>query len=328
MKFVFVKKHTQSRSRAAKGRRYKVNNWSEYNRSLKLRGSLTLWINTDSLKKWYYDGENQRGAQFLYSDMCIELCFTLRKIYRLPLRQTQGLVESILELAGLNLKVPDYTIICRRTKSIKLDLGVLDAKLAGKKIDIALDATGLKVYGEGEWKVRQHGYSKHRTWRKLHIGIDPSTGLIHAQQLALNSQDDSSLVHSLIEQVKLPIEKFLGDGIYDTRKAYDALKNKNIKPIIPPRPSARITRNCDKENSFFPRNDSIRMIRRHGKKQWKIKSGYHQRSNVETCMFRYKTTFGDQLQSREYERQKAETLIGCKILNKFILTGGPVTSKK
>jgi hypothetical protein len=327
VKFVFVKKHTRSRSQAAKGRRYKVNNWSEYNRSLKSRGSITVWLNTESLNQWYYIGKTQRGAQYQYSETCIELCFILRKVYRLPLRQTEGFIVSILQLADIELHVPDYTVICRRIKSLKVDLGV-ESKLAkGEKIDIALDATGLKVYGEGEWKVRQHGYSKHRTWRKLHIGIDPNTGLIHAQKLTLNSQDDSSLVESLIEQVKSPINKFLGDGIYDTRKAYNALTKRKIQPIIPPRPGARISRNCEKEDAFYQRNDSIRSIRRHGKKRWKKATGYHQRSKVETTMFRYKTTFGDHLQSRDFERQQVETQIGCEILNKFTILGRPVTSK-
>lgn len=322
-----MKKQNPTRLPVTRGNRYKVINWNEYNRSLKLRGSIKIWISEDSLAKWYHEGALKRGAQYVYSDICIELCIMLRKIYHLPLRQTEGLMRSIMQASGTSLKVPDYTVICRRSKNLNIDLGIENKIRKGETINIALDATGLKVYGEGEWKVRQHGYSKYRTWRKLHIGIDPLTGLIHAQELTFNSEDDSALVEKLIDQVKMPVEHVLGDGIYDTRKAYDPLHQRNIKPIIPPRKSARITRNCDKENSFYLRNEAIRNIRKHGKRKWKRKMGYHQRSKVETTMFRYKTAFGPKLQSREFERQKNETKICCKILNKMMQLGKPIFNK-
>lgn len=322
-----MKKQNSARSRVTKGNTYKVKNWNEYNRALVSRGSLSIWINKKDLEGWYYQGEQQRGGQFEYSDLCIELCVILRKVYHLGLRQTEGFMSSIMEMNGLGLKVPDYTVICRRSKILNLDLGIMDKIKSGEKINIVLDATGLKVYGEGEWKVRQHGYSKHRTWRKLHIGIDPQTGLIHTQELALNSQDDSSLVEKLIEQVISPIEHVIGDGIYDTRKAYDSLKARNIKPLIPPRPSARIKRKCQDTDSFYLRNETLRYIRKHGKRKWKRKSGYHQRSKVETTMFRYKITFGSRLQSREFNRQQVEAKICCKILNKMMDLGKPIFFK-
>ena len=322
-----MKKHITSRSRVTKGNRYKIINWNEYNQSLKLRGSVNIWMNTKAIKQWYYQGKTQRGAQYVYSNMCIELCLMLRKIYHLPLRQTEGFVSSLMQSSGLKLSIPDYTILCRRSKTLKIDLGIENKMAKGETINIALDSTGLKVYGEGEWKVRQHGYSKYRTWRKLHIGIDPQTGIIHTQELTLNSNDDSALVETLIDQVESPIDKVLGDGIYDTRKAYDPLHKRNIKRIIPPRKSARITRKCDKDDSFYQRNEAIRYIRKHGKRKWKRKMGYHQRSKVETTMFRYKTTFGYKLQSREFERQKTEAKICCKILNQMIEIGKPIIIK-
>lgn len=325
MKFVFVKKQIP-RSQATRVSRYKCINWNEYNRSLKLRGSITVWMNPAALNEWYYKGKSQRGAQYHYSAMCIQLCLIIRKVYHLPLRQTEGFVRCLFQSAGIKLKVPDYTIICRRAKGLDVDLG-LSRAMKGKTIDIAFDTTGIKVYGEGEWKVRQHGWNKYRTWRKLHLGIDPSTGLIYAEELTLNSSDDSSMVKTLLSQIGNKIKNVLADGSYDTRKALDEINKKGIHPIVPPRKSGRIKRKCPEDDSFFNRNAAIRTIRKYGLKKWKKLSGYHKRSTIETTMFRYKTTFGDKFQSREFERQKTESKIACYILNTMLTIARPITVK-
>jgi hypothetical protein len=305
--------------------RYKVTNWNEYNRSLKNRGSLTLWLSDDVVKTWYYQGKKQKGAQYVYSELCIETCCVLRKIYHLPYRQTEGFVSSILKLLGESIATPDYTIICRRNKSLQ----VIDdlAKVKGGKIHIVVDSTGLKVYGEGEWKVRQHGYGKHRTWRKIHIAVDPETSIIHALELTTNSIDDASMTEPLLNDIKDNINKFGGDGAYDKTKVYDFLENENIKPIIPPRKNAKIKKHGNCKGKKKPRDKAIRYIRKHGRKKWKNKHQYHKRSIAETTMFRYKTIFGDRLQSRTIERQIVEAKLACMILNKMTLNGMPESKK-
>jgi hypothetical protein len=213
-----MRKQKKSRPKSAKGERYKVTNWSEYNRSLKKRGSITFWLSEDVCSKWYYEGQSQRGAQQEYSDTCIELCCIVRKVYHLPLRQTEGLLESIIHLAGLELKTPDYSVICRRSKKLAVQL---PGKIKhGAYLDVVFDSTGLKVFGEGEWKVRQHGWGKHRTWRKVHIGADPSTGLIQAAAMSTNSITDATMVKPLLRQIKGKVKKFTGDGGYDKMKVY------------------------------------------------------------------------------------------------------------
>jgi hypothetical protein len=313
--FVFVKKH-KTRSLATRDSRSKVINWNEYNRSLKERGSIKVWVNEQAIKHWYYHGKSQKGAQFQYSDMCIQMCAVIRCLYHLPLRQTEGFLTSFFQSALIGLKVPNYSVICRRLKTLVVDLGLTKEQMQ-KPIDVVFDTTGLKVYGEGEWKVRQHGYSKYRTWRKMHIAMDPETGLIHGEELTLNSCDDSTMVKPLLEQITNPINKALADGSYDTRKALDELHKRGVLPIIPPRKSARIKRRCTQEDSFFLRNDCIRTIRKYGRKKWKKLAGYHQRSKVETTMFRFKTILTEKLKSRTFERQQREVKIGCLILNMF-----------
>ena len=146
---------------------YRVKNWSSYNRALVARGSLTVWLDDSLWRQWYDQRPCQRGAQFVYSDPTIEWILTMRVLLRLPLRQTQGFIQSLLDLMGLAVAVPDYSTLSRRHGSLAV---VLPSKRPDQPMHLVVDSTGLKVYGEGEWKVRQHGWTKRRTWRKLHVG--------------------------------------------------------------------------------------------------------------------------------------------------------------
>jgi hypothetical protein len=319
------KSNTRKPSRKAGG--YKVNNWREYNRSLKNRGSITLWLSEDAIERWYYQGKKKKGGQPIYSDQCIEVCCMIRKVYRLTLRQTEGLVGSIIGLMQLEMNVPDYSVICRRSKSLKIDSLLTKRVNKGEHLHIVMDSTGLKVYGEGEWKVRQHGYSKHRTWRKIHIAINPEDGMIHAAEMTTNGVDDASMVKPVLKKIKGKVKKFGGDGAYDKTKVYDTLEKEKIKPIIPPQKNAKIKRHGNCKGRTKPRDRAIRYIRKHGRKKWKKTHDYHKRSLAETTMFRYKTILGDKLLSRTYERQCVEALLSCKILNKITKCGMPESVK-
>src|SRR3954453_18973939 len=143
---------------------YRIRNWNVYNDALVRRGSLTLWVDQEMLQAWRYQGPTQWGAQFEYSDLAIECLLALRSVYHLPLRATEGFARSLFGLMGVDLPVPDSSPLCRRAATVRITL----PKKATGPIPLILDSTGLKVYGEGEWKVRQHGYSKRRTWLKLH----------------------------------------------------------------------------------------------------------------------------------------------------------------
>ena len=190
-----------------------------------------------------------------------------------------------------------------------------------------VDSTGLKGYGEGEWKVRQHGWGKRRTWRKLHLGVDEATGEIVAQTLTANRQDDAGQVEPLLEQVAAPIAAVGGDGAYDKRKVFEALaapdRGPPIRPIIPPRKDAKIQQhgNCNAEP--LPRDETIRTIRSRGRRTWKKTSGYHRRSLVETQIGRYKQSLGDTLHARTLSHQQTETRVGCAILNRLLHLAKP-----
>jgi hypothetical protein len=188
-----------------------------------------------------------------------------------------------------------------------------------------LDSTGLKIYGEGEWKVRKHGYSKRRTWRKLHLGADPETGEIQTVLLTENSVSDDAAVNELLEQVEQTLLACAADGAYDKRKVYDALNKHSpeVEILIPPRKNARIWQHGNSKAKPLKRDENLRYIRRRGRQQWKEDSDYHMRSLVETAMFRLKTIFGDELSTRLLETQTTQALIRCSALNKMTHLGMP-----
>lgn len=299
---------------------YRVRNWSEYNESLVQRGSLTLWISEDVMETWKPDGPRQRGGQYEYSGMAIECLLTLRSVFHLTLRATEGFARSLFDLIGVDLPVPDYTTLCRRAKTLSVTL----PKQAKGALHIAIDSTGLKIYGEGEWKVRQHGYSKRRTWRKLHLAVDVVSGELQAIVLSDASMDDAGAVPDLLEEITNPIEQADADGAYDKRKVYDEFAQREVERIaIPPRKDAQLWLEEDESDAPHPRNQNIRTIQEVGRKEWKRQSGYHQRSLSETAVFRFKIIFGNTLQARGLAQQVTEARIKAAALNRMTHLGMP-----
>ena len=311
----------KSRRRGVK-EQYRLRNWPAYNAGLKQRGSLTVWCSPDVADGWYYQGPNKRGAQYTFSDVAIQTVLTLGMIYHLPLRQAEGFTDSVLVLMGLALRVPDYSTLSRRQAD---QAGSLSPPPPRGPIHLVVDATGLKVYGEGAWKVRQHGVSQRRTWRKLHLGVDEATGQIVAQTLTTAGVDDGSQVEPLLEQVQAPIEAVGGDGAYDQRKVFDALAASEppIQPIIPPRIKAKIQQHGNTKAEPLPRDETLRAIRKKGRQAWKKTSGYHRRSIVETHIGRYKKILGDTLSARTLPNQQTETRLGCALLNRMLQLAKP-----
>jgi Transposase DDE domain len=305
-----------SKSRFSRPRaQYKCRNWKVYNENLKKRGNIQVWFSDYVLEQWGKPEKIPRGAPRAYSSIVIQVCLTIRQIFRLPFRQTEGFLESVFEMKGIKEDIPNYTTFCRRQAGLKIDLCRKTRR--SRKIIMLVDSTGLKVFGEGEWKVRQHGYSKHRTWQKLHIGVDAETQEIMTVALTTNACHDSEVVPDLLSQLKVIPQKVIGDGAYDTWKVYEALDEKGIDSVIPPKKTSKIKQHGNSGKPLLRRDENIRGIRKNGRKGWKKKSGYHQRSKVETAMYRYKKTFGDDLKARKFENQETEVKIGCAILNKF-----------
>jgi len=310
-------KRTQPRPKTL----YRVKNWSEYEQALIQRGSIIFWLSDDIEQIWLYAGEKQRGSQFDYSDKAIEIMLTLKEVFHLTNRGVEGFVRSLFQIMKIDLPVPDHSTLSRRGKTLKVKL----PKKASGSLNLVLDSTGLKIYGEGEWKVRKHGYSKRRTWRKLHLGADPENGEIQAVLLTENSVSDDATVKELLEQIEQELLACAADGAYDKRKVYDALNEHSpkVEILIPPRKNARIWQHSNSKAERLKRDENLRYIRKHGRQQWKEDSEYHMRSLAETTMFRLKTIFGDELSARQLETQTTQALIRCLALNKMTHLGMP-----
>lgn len=303
-------------------KQYKVNNWTEYNKSLVNRGDFTLWLDEDVLVDWEHGNDHPKvGRPYLYSDSAILSLLSLREVFHLTYRQTEGFGRALVRVMKVDVEIPDYSSLQKRASKLDVDLDVT-ATTNGAR-DIVLDSTGLKVYGEGEWKARQHGASKRRTWRKLHVGIDPSTGEILIEDLTENDVHDGDVVKEMLDQVEDHVERFFGDGAYDQRKVYDVLEHRGSKAIIPPRRNAKLWQHGNSSKPKHPRDENLRAIGRSSRRSWKISVGYHLRSLGETVMYRLKTVFGGKLKNRKLHNQKIETRIRCRILNKFTTLGTP-----
>lgn len=303
---------------------YHVCNWGDYNRSLVDRGRITLWINEDTVNNWYaVDSGNSSGFSQVYSDACIQCALRIKAAYGLSLRAAKGFMESVVEQLSLGLKVPCYTTFCRRQN--KLSASLEKPLNPDSGLVLAIDSTGLKVYGEGEWKTRMHGYSYHRVWRKLHLAIDTETQQIQALILSTNDFKDGELVDDLFEQIEEEIDKVVTDGAYDSFANYEKIEARGTKPVIPPRSDAKISQHGNKKGKRVARDEVIRALKKSSLKKWKIDTGYHVRSLVETAMYRFKALFGSKLSARNFQSQVSEVIEKCSILNIFTSLGMPLS---
>jgi hypothetical protein len=298
-------------------RRYRLRNWPDYNSALVRRGSLTLWVEQRSTDAWLdRDQPARRGRRRIYADAAILCCLTLREVYHLPLRATEGLAISLLGLLDITLPVPDYTTLSRRARLLRLSLAPGRAE---KIRHLVIDSTGLKLYGEGEWQVRVHGWAKRRTWRKLHLSVDASTHGVAAALVTEKEVIDSRVLPRLLRQVEAPVGRVYADGAYDARGCYKAIREKGARAVIPPRKGSTLWA----DEYLRDRNANLRRVREHGIEAWKKEAKYHRRSLVETAVFRFKALFSDRLRSREVERQKAEVMVRCAALNRMTQLGMP-----
>ena len=303
--------------------KYKVCNWDEYNESLVNRGRINLWIDQYTLDHWLHLEDSDNG-QFAvkYSDACIECGIRIKAMYNLPWRAVQGLLESIMEMCQMELDVPHYSTFSRRQSSM---MPVLEKESNSENMIIAIDSTGVKVYGEGEWKVRMHGYNFRRVWRKIHIAIDIQTQQIEAVVLSTNDFKDGELLDDLLEQIDGALEKVLADGAYESFDNFESIKKRDAEPVVPPREDARIKQHGNSKKPRLARDEVVRDRNKTTSKQWKIKTGYHDRSLVETAMHRFKCLFGFVLSARKFQSQLVEVIQKCSMMNILTAIGMPIS---
>ncbi|RMG78440.1 MAG: IS5 family transposase [Bacteroidetes bacterium] len=307
-------------------RKYKVTNWSSYNNSLQQRGSLSIVFTKDFVDQWYSsDVRKGRGRPFKYSDLCIRILLEIRYLFKLQYRQLVGFVTSLFEKMDLNLEVPDYTQICRRSAQLKLPSlrkGLSNSGKAKSGKVLVFDATGLKIYGEGEWKVKKHGKERGRIWKELIITLDLKSRDIIDCELTYPGASEPEYAERVLRDLHeegVEVDSIFGDGSYDTIKLSYYCDAHNIQCGVPPNKNAVLTEEKYRNvhESICSRDDRIKFIRKYGVDEWKKVSGYHQRSLVENAIYRYKKIFSDRLSSRNSKNMLMEVYTRWSLINKF-----------
>jgi len=254
-----------------------------------------------------------------YSGLAIATALTLRSVFRLALRQTEGLIGSIIALLGLDLAVPDHSTLSRRAETLE----VPQIRSVAGPVHLLVDSTGLKLCGAGEWLVERHGAKPRRSWKKLHIGTDADTGRIVAATLTGCDIDDASQVGFLLDQVSAPVASLTADGAYDQDGVYDevAARQPDATVVVPPRSSA--VPSSTAETAPTQRDRHLHLIREQGRMAWQKASGYNWRALVEADINRFKQVIGDGLRSRSDRRRATEVAIAVSALNRMLDLGCP-----
>ncbi|WP_368158061.1 IS5 family transposase [Aeromonas sp. R10-2] len=293
-----------------------ITNWPTYKKSLINRGSLTFWVDAEAMNNWFHhDHHGWRGRSQLYTDQTICTFLMLKGIFNLTLRATQGLLGSLFELMNVPLCAPDYSCVSNRARTVKVSY----RQLAKRRItNLVIDSTGLKVFGEGEWKVRKHGAKKRRVWRKLHLAVDQATHDIVAAEISLENVHDAEVLPTLLNPLRRKLGRVYADGTYDSKASHQLILRKGATACIPPRKSAGLWKNG------HARNDAVLVMRKEGLAYWKKISGYHRRSLAETAMYRFKQLLAGKISLRNYNGQVREVMAYVSAINKLNTLGMPV----
>jgi hypothetical protein len=304
--FIVPFKHHSKGRRHIPRQRHRVTNWRDYDTALRNQGSLTIWFTEEALVGWRAQSRKTPGGQPHYSNLAIETALTLRAVFRLALRQSEGLIGSIIKLLEIDLPVPDHSTLSRRA----CGLPVQNLPRSGTgKLHLIVDSTGLKLRGAGEWLFEKRGTSKRRSWRKLHVRIDAHNGQIVAFNLTDKEIDDASHVEPLLEQLDDAPASLMGDGAYDRAHVFNAVRVRtpDVRFIVPPCKGAVLGPTAT--TAPTQRDSHIRSINKHGRMNWQKTSGYNRRSKIEAAIGCYKRVIGDALGSREDARRLCEVKI-------------------
>ncbi|MDQ2762845.1 MAG: IS5 family transposase [Pseudomonadota bacterium] len=320
-------KLNQDRRHHIPKQKHKVTNWREYDASLRQRCSLTVWFTPEAIEGWRAEPRTIAGGQPWYSPLAILTGLTLRAVFYLALRQTEGLIGSIVSLLGLALRVPDHSTLSRRAATLEVPrprTSTSDGPDAAP-MHLLVDSTGVKLCGAGEWLIEKHGTHVRRSWRKLHIGLDAETGQIVAAALTDRDVDDAAQVGPLLDHVAGPVASFTADGAYDQGSVYAdvAQRHPDAAVVVPPRSTAVPSETA--ATAPTQRDRHLQHIAEHGRMGWQKASGYNARVRAESAIARWKQVIGDGLRSRKDERRATEVDVGVYALNRMLEFGRPIS---
>ncbi len=310
----------------------KVTNWRDSDASLRQRGSLTAWFTDEAVEGWRALPRTTPGRQPWYSPLAILTALALRAVFRLALRQAEGLIGSVIGLLGLALRVPDHSTLSRRAATLEVPRPTRPSRAGagvggeGEPMHLLVDSTGLKLCGAGEWLIEKHGTHARRSWRKLHVGLDAETGQIVAATLTNREVDDASQVGPLLDQLTAgAVTSFTADGAYDQSSTYDdvAQRHPDADVVVPPRSTAVPSETA--ESAPTQRDRHLQCIAGHGRVGWQKRSGYNSRARAEAAISRWTQVIGDGLRSHTDERRTTEVDVAVHALNRMLELGRPIS---
>jgi len=314
-------KLNQDRRHRIPRQKHRVTNPAAYDAALRQRGSLTVWFTDEAIEGWRAASRTTPGGQPWYSPLAILTALTLRAVFHLALRQTEGLIGSIIGLLGLALAVPDHSTLSRRAKALEVPRP--QPRRDGEPLHLLVDSTGLRLCGAGEWLLEKHGTKTRRSWRKLHIGLDAGSGQIVAAALTAKEVDDGAEVGPLLDQITGAVASFTGDGGYDQDRVYASVAERHPEAavIVPPR--ATVVPSDTAATAPTQRDRHLQIIAEHGRAAWQRASGYTTRARAEAAIGRFKQVIGDGLRSRADERRATEVDVAVHALNCMLDLGRP-----
>ncbi len=298
--------------------KYHVGNWREYERALVRRGDVTLWLSANAIDAWRASPSGRPGGPRTFSDYAIETALTLRLVFSLPLRQTEGFLRSVLTLMATGLDAPDHTTLSRRGQQLDV---ALDRVPTHGPVDFVVDSTGLSVFGEGEWAAAKHGGRGKRGWKKLHLGVERS-GVIVAQALTEPTSADATTGVRFVQTVPGDVASVTADTAYDTVAFYAAASTRDARVVVPPARTASLSRHGPRSRA---RDRTVRRVQMLGRRPWKKASRYPRQARVENVVFRYKSIIGPGLRARTEAGRQTEALLACSVLNRLTELGRPAS---
>ena len=289
--------------------RYAVRDWAAYDRALARRGDITVWVSPGAVAAW-----RAPAGRRTFSDAAIAAALTVRAVYRLALRQTEGLVASIFALLGLALPVPDHTTLSRRGRMLRLDRHTS----AGRGLNLAIDSTGLRL-------ARPPGAGR-EGWRKLHVAVDPDSGRVLAEELTRSDVHDTVPVPAMLGRIAGRIGRVYGDGAYAGGPTHRAVAEHrqalpNAEGVF--RPKAPDVRAATALDPLAGRGRHARHVAREGRASWECATGYGRRNAAKWTFSRLKRVLGTGLRSRGLDAQLVEAGIAVRALNRMAALGMP-----
>lgn len=299
----------------------RLRDWAAYNAANKRQYEVDVYLSAAALKAWAAPAprRRRRGHPRVYSDTAYETVLAIGEAYRLPLRGAEAFTASLLRASGLELRVPDYTSLCRARARLGKPRLWRGPRPSGPLV-ILVDSTGVKAMGAGEWRAQRHDDTR-KEWLKLHVAVDAGSGGLAAATVTRSHGRDSSDAKQLPGLVSAAaraasLDEVIADGAYDKLACYAAIETVGARATIPPQRRAQLGLHALRDENL------LRIGARAEQAAWRDEVAYGRRALVETWMSKYKRRFGGGASARLGAARQYQLLLRAELLNLSLVPPG------